>query len=297
MLDIVIVNWNAGQLLYECVNSIFNSSFTFFRIVVIDNASKDQSISLLPVNEKIVIVQNTKNIGFAAACNQGLNMCNGEYVLFLNPDTRLFPDTLERSIKYMMENPEISVMGCKQLDEKGNIMHSCSRFPSFKTALNDIFGLSKLFPKKFPPSTIMRDWDHQSSRNVDEVMGSFFLTKRNILKQFNGFDEQFFVYYEELDLCKRISTKGGEIFYNSEIEIFHTGCGTTNQIKATRLYYSLNSKLKYYKKHFKFKHYVILKIMIYTIEPIMRIFQNLLSLNFKSIIETLNGYYYLIKNK
>ncbi len=296
MIDIIIVNWNSGQLLSDCINSIFNSSFKSFHIFIVDNASIDNSIALLPKSNNITIIFNLKNVGFAAACNQGFLIGSGECILFLNPDTKLYTLTLENSIKYMVNNPELAVMGCKQLDNNGNIIPSCSRFPSFKTALNDITGFSKLFPKAFPSSTIMRDWDHSTSRNVDEVMGSFLLTRRSVLEKFNGFDEQFFVYYEEMDLCKRIKDSGGTIFYNSDVEIFHLGCGTTNQIKATRLFYSLNSKLKYYKKHFNNKQFHTLKILIYTLEPTMRIIQNLFNLNFKGITETVKGYYYLIKN-
>ena len=172
----------------------------------------------------------------------------------------------------MESNPEISVLGCKQVDENGNIIPSCSRFPKLVNYLYDISGLSKIWPKIFKPATIMIDWDHKDSRYVDQVMGSFMLIKRYTLEKVGNFDERFFVYYEDMDLSKRIKEIGGKIFYSTDLEIYHEGGGTSKKVKDKRLYYSLKSRIRYGFKHFNRVNAILLFILTMFFEPITRLF-------------------------
>lgn len=302
MIDIIIVNWNAGVLLSNAVNSIINSNFKDYFIYVVDNGSTDNSLDLLPKNNRIEIIANNYNLGFGAACNQAISRGNSKYVLLLNPDTLVFEDTLGKSIDFMEHHGEISVMGCKHLDENRNIRPSCSRFPNFITSLYDIVGLSKIFPNCFKPSTIMKDWDHNTSGYVDQVMGAFMFIRREIFENIGLFDERFFVYYEDMDLSKRIVGANGKIYYNSEISIYHEGCGTSKAVKDIRLFYSLRSKLLYYKKHFNNYEYRILFVLVFSVEFISRQLQAIIHFSLNSIKNIIYAYkklfvYFIINPK
>lgn len=278
ILDIIIVNWNAGDLLLNCVKSVLNSGLIdeSYNIYIVDNNSSDNSLVLVENRSSNVhIVHSKENLGFGKACNKGVKIGNSKYLLFLNPDTMLEKSTIKDAVNFLEKNSDITVLGCKHYDEKGNIKPSCSRFPTFRNSLNDIFGLSKILPKLFKPATLMTDWDHMESKFVDQVMGAFFLIRRTDFEKVKGFDEQFFVYYEDSDLARRIINNGGSVFYNSEISIFHKGMGTTNKIKDKRLFYFLNSQLKYHRKYFKPYQRILLVVLIHLVEFPLRFLQTL----------------------
>lgn len=270
-LDIVIVNWNSNDLLRKCLKSIEGSTFQNINIVIVDNGSNDNSLSCVESSRlQLTLVSNDTNRGFAAACNQGIGKSNSELVLFLNPDTELIPDTLAKGIEILRINEDIWILGCQQLDSIGNVLPSCTRFPRLHNYLFDIFGLSKINPKKFRPATIMLDWDHTDSRFVDQVMGSFMLMRRNIFDIIGYFDERFFVYYEDLDFAYRVSQAGGKCYYTTELQIHHVGGGASKNVLAMRLYYSLKSRIRYSFKHFSKISAVTLLLFTISLEPISR---------------------------
>jgi len=292
-LDIIIINWNSGKLLENCIKSIVNTVRESFKlqIIVVDNASIDDSLSFInKSNLPIKLIKNKENVGFARACNQALRYSKGNYILFLNPDTILKKDTLYKAIDIMESNPDISVLGCKQVDENGNIIPSCSRFPKLINYIYDILGLSKIWPKTFKPATIMIDWDHKDSRCVDHVMGSFMLIRRDVLKKVGNFDERFFVYLEDLDLSKRIIEMGGKIFYSTDLEIYHEGGGTSKKVKDRRLYYSLKSRIRYGYKHFKKIDAVLLFILTIVFEPFTRLFWSIIRIKLGEIKIIIKAY-------
>ena len=296
-ISIIIVNWNSDFLLKNCLDSIFQSDLSNdkYEVIVVDNNSKDfsmQCFNNFNFNKKQIL--NNKNNGFAKACNQGIEISNGEYILFLNPDTEIMENTLSLSLDFMKNNSDVGVMGCMHRNRKSKILHSCSNYPKLSSNLFKIVGLSNIFPSIFNSPTLMLGWDHKTSRCVDNVMGAFYLTKKSILDKVELFDEQFYVYYEDLDLSKRIKNIGYKIFYNSEIEIYHKGCGTSENVKAKRLAYSLHSRILYSKKHFSFFRYLTLLFLTLLIEPFTRIFLQIIHFNFIGISETILGYIILI---
>ncbi len=252
MVDIVVINWNAGDLLARCVHSVLQTGNRNLvdKLFIVDNFSSDNSINLLPVDEKIIIIRNTANLGFAKACNQAFRQCSSTFTLLLNPDAVLKDNTISECITFMQNKPGVSIMGCRLLNDKGNTAPSCARFPKPLNIFYDAAGLSKLWPGLFKPATLMTDWDHLESKHVDQVMGAFMFMRTSVFKSIGYFDERYFVYFEELDFSKKLADNGGVSFYNNEISITHTGGGTTSGVKAFRLYLFLNSRLLYSKKHF-----------------------------------------------
>ena len=156
ILSIVIVNWNAGQQLRDCITSIgraSHDSFILSEVFVVDNGSSDDSLARLDqLSVPTKVIRNSENKGFGAACNQGAAQSTGDYLLFLNPDTVLFEDSLTRPIEFMecKENASVGICGIKLLDERGSYSTSCARFPSIRIFFGAATGLSKLFPRVFP---------------------------------------------------------------------------------------------------------------------------------------------------
>jgi|ERR1035437_306715 GT2 family glycosyltransferase len=292
-IDIVIVNWNAGDLLLNCVKSVLKSDLSnnSYSLYILDNNSTDSSISHLEnISNNVHIIRSNENLGFGKACNQGVRNGNSKYILFLNPDTLVEQMTITDSVNFLENNPDITILGCKHYDENGKTRISCSRFPTFRHSLNDIFGLSKILPKLFKPATLMTDWDHMESKFVDQVMGAFFLIRRTDFEKVKGFDEQFFVYYEDSDLARRIINNGGSVFYNSEISIFHKGMGTTKEISGRRLFYSLRSQLKYHRKYFNVYQRILLAVLIHSVEFPLRLLQAFLKEGSSGAREVIRGF-------
>jgi len=300
-LDIVIVNWNSGNLVSECIDSIgcsLNNKFELQRVVVVDNASVDDSISNIKNEDlPLKIIKNSVNVGFGKACNQGAKGSNADYLLFLNPDTKLERNSLSNSLTFFSkkENSNIGILGIKQVNEFGEINQNCARFPTPFSMISRSFGIDKLFPK-LTNSHFMTEWDHDSNRIVDQVMGSFYLIRKDLFEMLGGYDERFFVYYEDLDLSLRAKKKGFSSFYLAETEIFHKGHGTTESVKSIRLFYNLRSKIIYAKKHFNVISYFFITLTILLFEPIARIIFALSKGNISTVKEILEGYKMLIED-
>lgn len=299
-LGVIIVNYNSGKLLKNCIDSILKNNTIEeldLRIVIVDNASKDKSLDFNSVNdEKVITIKNDVNKGFGAACNQGIRiLSNTDYILFLNPDTLVNINTFKKSIEFLKQKPDISILGVMHKDEEGKIKTSCSRKPVTKRVFWDIIGVSKVFPKVFKPATLMSDFDHKSSKFVDQVMGAYMFMKKEVVNDVKGFDENFFVYYEDADFSLRASNLGYKSYYNSDIEIIHHGRGTTAKISDISLFYNLRSRIQFITKHEgKFYGNIILFLTL-TIEPITRLLYNLF-FNPKENENTLKAFKRLFKS-
>jgi GT2 family glycosyltransferase len=294
-ISIIIVNWNSGGQLYGCLNSIYNAkkeSFALDRVIVIDNASTDGSLcGIEEIDLPLYIIRNSTNKGFAAACNQGAKMCSSDYLLFLNPDTMLFEDSLIKPIEFMEDSKhkKIGIVGIQLIDDKGGISRTCARFPSLKQFIIKILGLDLLFPKLFS-SHFMTEWDHKNDRFVDHVIGAFFLVRRELFEKLNGFDERFFVYLEDLDFSYRAKQLGYSCYYLTSAQAYHKGGGSSEKVKDIRLFYSLKSRILYGYKHFGRVSAVILTFLTLVIEPITRMIFAIIRRSPSDVKETLKAY-------
>lgn len=294
-LSIVIVNWNAGQQLRDCISSIGRAGhegFVLFEVVVVDNGSADDSLDgVEQLGVPVSVIRNSENRGFAAACNQGAAQATGDYLLFLNPDTVLFEGSLTRPIEFMerKENSSIGICGIKLLDEHGSYSTSCARFPSARIFFGAATGLSRLFPRVFPRH-LMTGIECENGGVVDQVIGAFFLVRGELFRKLNGFDERFFVYFEEVDFSLRAKRLGYSSYLLAGATAFHKGGGCTDAVKATRLFYSLRSRLQYGKKHFSAAGNMGLMITTVFMEFGARVFAAALALSPSQMRETLGGY-------
>jgi len=298
MIDIVIVNWNSGGFLGKCIHSILSDKNigVVSKIFIIDNNTTDTSLDNLPVNDRIILVRNTENVGFSRACNQGFKLCSAPFVLLLNPDTQLFETTLTDCIDFMNKREDVDVLGCQLFQDDGKIAKSCARFPSPLTMFFDASGLSKISPRIFKPASLMTDWDHTESRFVDQVIGAFMFMRSSIFKKTGYFDERFFVYFEELDFSKRLAELGGKSYYNTTIKAIHSENGTTMSVKGFRLFLYLKSRLQYAKKHFGYAGYFLVWSSTIFIEPFSRTLLLLITGNPGEVRNVFQGYRLLIKS-
>ena len=295
-VDIIIVNWNSGVLLRDCLKSIHHAadhdSFRLNRVVVVDNASCDGSADELEgCDMPLFIIENEVNRGFAAACNQGEAGSKADYLLFLNPDTHLNEDSLAKPLIFMEEdfNRHIGIAGIQLLDRDGEIARTCARFPTPGRFFSKMLGLDRVFPHAFP-SHVMSEWDHQESREVDHVMGAFFLIRRSIFEKLGGFDEQFFVYLEDLDFSFRACQAGWRSFYFTRAKARHRGGGTSEKVKALRLFYSLQSRILYGYKHFGWWSATGLMLGTLLLGPLARLTLSAFRRSYEEIYETIKGY-------
>jgi N-acetylglucosaminyl-diphospho-decaprenol L-rhamnosyltransferase len=294
-LDIVIVNWNSGGYLARCLQSIPSACQDGFRlpqVVVVDNASTDGSAKglefpMLP----LLVISNVSNRGFAAACNQGARGSLAEYLLFLNPDMRLLENSLQTPIQFMEEpdNARIGICGIRLLDDEGRLTRSCARFPAPALFFSWMMGLHRLFPKRFD-GPLLTESDLSENRQVDQVMGAFFLIRRAVFESLGGFDERFFVYFEELDLSYRACQNQWISFYLATAQAQHTGCGCSNNVKPARLAYWLRSRILYCNKHFGEMAGAALLMGTFLIEPASRLGLALSHWSFQEMRDTLQGY-------
>jgi GT2 family glycosyltransferase len=292
LADIVIVNWNSGKQLENCLNSIKNyKDDNVGDIVIVDNGSIDSSLDIVLDDIDIFIKHMAKNFGFAYACNVGSVASQATYLLFLNPDAELLGGGLKKAIDFM-QSPEavnIGICGVRLIDENGHTQRHCAHFPTWRTYLGQVMGLQHFLPRQFPPH-FMIEFDHLSSREVDQVIGAFFLVRREVFEKLGGFDERFFVYFEELDFSLRARQAGWRTWYLAEAVAFHKGGGTSEQVKAHRLFYSLRSRMLYAFKHFSPPAAWAVVAITMCIEPLSRLARALLRRSTQEIGDTWRGY-------
>jgi len=300
-ISIVIVNWNTGSQLRDCLQSILPACPSSFvqltHCIVVDNASMDDSakgIENLPI--PIKLIRNPDNKGFAYACNQGGEVGNTEIILFLNPDFRLYPDSLVKPLQFLegKENERIGILGIQLVDINGAVQRNVARFPSPGSLFFQMLGLDRIWPLHFPPH-FRTDWDHQESCEVDQVTGAFFMVRRKVFEELKGFDERFFMYFEDLDFAYRAKQRGWKSYYLADAQALHYGGGASNQVKARRLFYVLKSRVHYVAKHFgRLAAWGIL-IATFGIEFWSRLGWSLINLAGRNFFEILRAYGMFVK--
>jgi len=251
-LSIIIVSWNVKEDLLKCMRSIEkNEPSCTFEVIIVDNASTDDTVSAIEKEfPQVVVVANHENRGFAAANNQAIELSHGEYVLFLNPDTILHPNSLDILIRFIDSNEDVGACGPKLLNADGSIQDSVRCFPSFRGALHrhtafKFLGIFKYEYKKW----VMNDYSYDIQRDVDQVMGAALMVRRLVTEQVGVMDERFFMYYEEVDLCYRIKQAGWRIVHIPEAVITHIGGGSSGQVPVSKRIMAMTSLLMFFRKH------------------------------------------------
>ena len=253
-VSVIIVNYNVKEFVQNLLHSLEKATRSIkAEIIIVDNASDDGSVEL--IREKfpyVKLVASKENLGFGRANNVGFQMAQGKYLFILNPDTLVQEDTLEKLISFFERTPDAGMIGCKILNPDGTLQLSCRRgFPSPWTSFCKVTGLSSLFPKsRLFAKYNLTYLDEDQISEVDALSGSCMLMRKDVYDKIGGFDEQFFMYGEDLDLCYRVQKAGFKVYYVPETKIIHYKGESTKRssLDETKVFYGAMSL--FVKKHF-----------------------------------------------
>lgn len=261
-LSIIIVSWNVKDLLRTCLQSIYTHTQDIrFEVFVVDNASHDGSAQMVTTEfPQVHLLANTTNQGFGKANNQGLLQATGKYILFLNDDTEISSNIFKQLITHYNElalaGRNIGMMGCRLNNPDHTLQPSVRAYPTVMDQTAILLKLHHVFPNVVS-HYIQTDFDYTKEQVVDQVMGAFMLTTRDILNQTGAFDENFFVWFEEVDLQKRIRNAGYDILYTPIAACVHVKGASFTQLRKPKAQIMFNRSMRYYfKKHHSWLAYV-----------------------------------------
>jgi len=251
---VCIVHYEARDQLMECLESFKEYPPTVpYRIVVADNSAEKASLrDAVEPFPRVTLIELERNIGFSAANDRAASQADEKYLFFLNPDTRIGKGTLDSMVEFLEEHPEFGIIGPKNVGPDGEIQQSCRKFPSYRTAIANRYSL---LTRLFPNNTISKEYlmtsiDRTEPREVDWVSGAALMILRRDFEKLGGFDENFWMYAEDVDLCYRLNRMGKKVCYYPSASVVHRiGCSSRrNRFRA--LWERHRSMYTYYKKHY-----------------------------------------------
>lgn len=221
-LSIIIVNYNNLDKIKVCLDSIYRSRFEqlSFEVIVVDNASGIDPEFALKDYGQLRLVKNKINVGMGAGNNAGARIAKGDYIMILNPDTEVESETIDKMLRYIEEHEDVGIVGPKLIYPDGERQISCYHFPTFLMPLYRRTFVGKIFSAELD-HYLMKNYDLDKVINVDWLMGSCLLIKRDLYETLQGFDERFFMYYEDTDLCRRIKKMGKKVIYFPLATVIH----------------------------------------------------------------------------
>src|SRR3989339_35384 len=225
-LSVIILNWKVRELLRRCLASIFEQTAGLsFEVIVVDNNSGDGSAEMVRREfPQVRLIENSSNVGFAAGNNPGIAAAKGEFILLLNPDTELRGNALFGMVRVMRDQPDLGVLGPRLLNPDGSLQESVRAFPGLVDQAMIMLKLHRLFPDCASLRRYLcADFDYSVTADVDQVMGAAFLTRRSVLDQIGSLDEDYFIWFEEVDFCRRVQMAGLRVGYTPEAEVVHHG--------------------------------------------------------------------------
>lgn len=257
-ISVIIVSYNTRDLTLQCLRSVFEQNHVTYEVIVVDNASSDDSATTVKNSYgQVTVIENNKNMGFAYANNQAIKRAKGRYILLLNSDTVLLSDeTFSKMVAFMDKKQEAGISGCKIKKPNGILDWPCKR--SFQTPSVFFYrslGLDKLFPRhnrfgKYHLTYL----DENETHEVDAIAGAFFMIRRETIGQIGLLDENLFMYSEDMDWCLRAKQRKWKVYYYPEVEIIHYKSRSNTKRSYRTIFWWYYSTWYVYKKH-KAKHY------------------------------------------
>jgi len=223
-LSLIILNYKTRDLLKQCLRGLESLQLPFdHEIIVVDNKSGDGSVELVrEFFPKVRLIASNENGGFAKGMNLGIREAKGEYFLLLNTDIIVLDDTISRMVAYMDHHQDIGMLGPKLMNADRTIQYSCLRFPKWYTPILRRTPLGRLaWSQKELNRYLMKDWDHTQTRSVNWVLGGFMLVRRKALDEVGAMDENFFLYMEDVDFCRRFWEKKWKVVYFADSQVIH----------------------------------------------------------------------------
>jgi len=251
-VSVIIVSWNAREYLMQCLASLSTEEDRYrMEIIVVDNASADGSADAVATcYPNVRLIRNTENLGFAKANNMAVSVSTGKYLCFVNSDVKVLPNCIGRLVRFCEENLNVGMVGPRIIGGDGKLQRSCRGFPTVWNMLCRALALDTLFPgvKAFTGYHLYH-WPQESLRSVDILSGCFWLVRRDALPRVGLLDEEFFMYCEDWDWCKRFRAKGWQVVFLPSAEAIHYG-GASSSNAPVRFYLEMQrANLQYWKKH------------------------------------------------
>ena len=267
-LSICIVTYNARDWLVGCLNSIQeNTQLTSLEIIVVDNGSEDGIEELLSRDyPQVRFIGNNSNQGYTRPMNQGLKAAHGQYLMQLNPDTKILSGAIDKLMSYMDGNTQIGICGPKVLNRDGTFQKQCRRGEPRPAAMISYFlRLSSLFPNSKTFGGYLLEYeDEDATIEVDALSGSCMLIRREVIEEIGYLDEQFFAYQEDTDICSRARQAGWKVCYYPEAQIIHYGGQGGSRVEPYRSIIEWHrSYWLYYKKHIAGDYIFIINWLYY----------------------------------
>jgi len=252
-LSVIIVNYNTRDLLEQCLASVFSSAGDLaLQVIVSDNGSTDGSLEMCAEKfPNILLLDNGNNLGFGAANNVARDHASAEFILFLNSDTVVQPGVFESSIDFLRNNTGMGALGCRLMQPGETVQFSVAPFTSIALSMQ-ARGVGATMPFRNP------DFYYQDHSSVDYVAGAYLLARAEVLQLSGWFDEQFFMYAEEMDLCWRIRKAGYSVGFFSGAEILHLG-GMSSSGSTRSDFWRTISKLRFIRKHHSWGYFQVFK--------------------------------------
>lgn len=259
-LSIIIVNWNAGEVLKDCLESIYNTINVPFEVIVVDNDSSDSSVYTIKKKfAGVILIEEKENVGFSKGNNIGFKHSKGDYILILNPDVVLLENAVDRMVKFLETHSEVGILGPKILDKYKNISSSSKgRLPTPWQDFLSLFLIDKIVHwvmirlSKVPFLKKILYGYYERTEECERLSGSCLLLKREVFEFLNGFDENLPMYLDDVDLCYRSRKVGKKNFYLADAEIVHIGQYSTKKARDYKAYdiISMQARVLYYRKYF-----------------------------------------------
>lgn len=254
-LSIVIVSYNTKRLTINCILSIYKhiSKSLNYEIIVIDNNSSDGSFEEIQKKyPRVICIRNESNLGFAKANNIGFGKANGKYLLLLNSDVEVLKDSFSPLLKWLDINTKYGVLSIKTLNEDLTLQWTCFNNPNFITEIMQF--TKNIIIKTWDPFTYykyMKYWDHNKIREVKCVSGCFMVIRSILVKEIGGFNENYFMYYEDADFCRKIYTRSKyKIVYYPQESVIHFHGKSEDKLNSRTLLHAFNSSVKYIKDYY-----------------------------------------------
>jgi len=265
-LSVVIVNWNTCSYLRQCLESLSEERHggTQIEVIVVDNASTDGSAQMVRQEFPWVrLVANSGNAGYAKGNNQGISLAEGRYVLLLNPDTVVPKGALGKLTAWMDSHPDVGAVGVRLLNPDGSVQPSCRSFPEPAYLLYESLGLTLLFPHSRRFGAYRMTWfGHDREMDVDQPMGSALAIRREAVEDVGLLDEQFPIFFNEVDWCYRARQKGWRIVFTPDVEIVHYGGRSTSQVRLSAIMESHRSLVRFYQKHYRSRMFWTIYVLV-----------------------------------
>jgi N-acetylglucosaminyl-diphospho-decaprenol L-rhamnosyltransferase len=252
VLSVVVLSWNTKQLTLACLRALFADTPRHAReVIVVDNGSHDGSADAIAAAfPQVRLERNPDNRLYAAGNNQGVALAVGEFVCTLNSDTEVRPGALDRLVDFLRAHPEHGAVAPRLSDPDGSVQRACHRFPTLLSALCFDSFWGTFWPgSRVVARYVMRDFDHVHSRDVDQPQGACCMLRTAEWRQLGGFDEELALFYNDVDLCRRLWRRGRRIHYLAEAEVMHhRGASTKNFARMLVIWH--RNRLAYYQKHY-----------------------------------------------